>query len=300
MEIILTTNQIQSPITITQSHLTNFKQHLINNNKSPNTITSYILDINQYLSLFSTLSRENIQQYKSILKQKYSTETFNHKLSSLKQFNEYLNLPTINILPEVYIIKTDFTKQQYKGNPTTVSEKDVLLFLERVKNKSTTYQSRNIAIIYLMANTAIRREECCNLKLSNIIGNKMKLIGKGNKERTVVLNNIAIKVINNYLEDRVKHKYANSEYLFLSERGDKLIKESINGIFKFYCTPKKFQITPHQLRHNWCSTMLERGIYDLIEVKDQAGHSSTKTTEIYTHARLDSMESKVNKYCIGG
>jgi site-specific recombinase XerD len=294
------TNQIQ----ITQSHLTSFKQHLTTNNKSPNTINSYLLDINQYLSHFTTLSRENIQQYKQILKQNFSTESYNRKLSSLKQLNEYLHLPEINILPEVYIIKTDFIKQQYKGNPTHVSEKEVLQFLERVKNKPSTHQSRNIAIIYLMANTAIRREECANLKLSNIInGSKSKLlkfIGKGNKERTVVLNNTAIKVIDNYLIDRAKSKYVNSEYLFLSERGDKLTKTSINGIFDFYCTPIKFKITPHALRHNWCSTMLEKGIYDIIEVKDQAGHSSLTTTEIYTHARLDSMEEKANRYSIGG
>ena len=160
------------------------------------------------------------------------------------------------------------------------------------------FKSRNIAIIYLLANTGMRRSECCNLLLNNINGNKLIVRGKWNVERTVILNKKSIEVIDNYLIDRINSKFANSPYLFLSERGEKLTKESINRIFDFYCTPT-IKVKPHSLRHNWCSTMIERGILTPKEVQNQAGHKSILTTDLYTHARMDSIENKIKDFSIG-
>lgn len=304
-----TQQQTQFPITITPSHLTNFKQYLINNNKSPNTITSYLLDINQYLSLFSTLSRENIQQYKHTLQtNNISVSTINHKLTALKQFNEYLISTNTLQEKDIYIIKSDFLKQQDKGNPTCVSTKEVETFLKRVKNKKVKakrkgnqQKTRNIAITHLIANTGIRRDECCNIELKNINLDEYELTivaGKGNKLRTVLLNDKAVEVIKDYLIDRSKSKYADSPYLFLSERGNKLTRETIDGIFKSYSTPS-CKVPPHQLRHNYATTVAEEEILEIHELQNQLGHSSSKTTEIYLHPRKDVMKKKINKLCIG-
>ena len=276
-------------------YLTNFKQHLLNLSKSTNTIDSYSSDLKQYFTTFTVIDRKNIQQYKKQISSLAAT-TINRKLSSLKQYNEFL--VSQNLINEIYIYKQDFIRIQDRGNPTNITEKTVLNFLIRVTTKHSKHKSRNTAIIYLMANTGIRRDEVCNILVSNITGNKLKIIGKGNKERTIILNNKAIEVINAYLIDRSNSKHANSPYLFLSQRGSKLTKESINGIFEFYSTPK-CRVTPHDLRHNWCSTMIEKGILTPKEVQNQAGHSSILTTDRYTHARLDSIEKKVGNYQIG-
>lgn len=280
-----------------QNQLSQYKEYLTKLNKSANTISSYISDLEQYFAKYPTISRENITKYKMTISN-LGTTTINRKLTSLKQYNEYLF--NTNQANEMYILKADYIRIQDKGNPTNVSEKDVLKFLERVIAKDHIYKSRNIAIIYLMANTGIRREECCNLEIANIdlYNYEMKIIGKGNKERTVDLNQKAVDVINAYLLDRNKHKYANSPYLFLSERAMKLSKETINDIFDEYSTPK-CKINPHSLRHNWCSTMLENGILSLVEVKNQAGHKSLCTTELYTHARHDKIKQKIKNYSIG-
>lgn len=279
------------------NQIQNFNQYLSTQSKSPNTITSYISDLNHYFNLHSTINRTTIQLYKSQISHLAAT-SFNRKLSSLKQFNEYL--VSTNTLPEVYIYKQDFIRIQNQGNPTNITEKTVLKFLDRVNTKHAMYKSRNIAIIYLMANTGIRREECCNMKLSNIDlrRGEMTFIGKGNKERTVALNKKAIEVIQNYLEDRKNHKNVNSPYLFLSERGEKLTRETINDIFDHYCTPK-CKVTPHDLRHNYCTTMIEKNILTPKQVQNQAGHSSILTTDRYTHARIDSIKSKISDFSIG-
>lgn len=278
-----------------KQHLKNFEQHLLTLSKSQNTIDSYLSDLNQYFTQYDEITRTNIQNYKQQIS-KLAPTTFNRKLSSLKQYNEYLL--SQNLIDNVYLYKQDWIRIQDQGNPTNVSEKTVLKFLDRVTKKQTMFHSRNIAIIYLMANTGIRREECCELKLSYINGNKLDVKGKGNKFRTVILTKKAQEVINDYLIDRAKHKYADSEYLFLSERGEKLRKETINTIFNFYCTPK-CKVKPHDLRHNWCSTMIEKGIYTPKQVQNQAGHKSILTTDIYTHARMENMEQKIKDFSIG-
>lgn len=278
-------------------NLNEFKNYLISCSKSENTISSYISDLEQYFSQYSTLSRENILKYKNSLSNS-SASTINRKLTSLKQYNEYL-LSTKQV-DGMYVLKEDFIKQQNKGNPTDVTTKQVEKFLERVLTKDADYKSRNIAIIYLIANTGIRRSECCNLLLKNIDldNNEMIVIGKGNKERTVLLTDKVVELIKNYLVDRNKSKYKDSPYLFISERGEKLRPETINAIFDYYSTPKN-KITPHQLRHNYASTVVENNILTLTELQNQLGHSSISTTGIYTHARKDTIKKKINKLCIG-
>ena len=86
-----------------------------------------------------------------------------------------------------------------------------------MNNKYSLHRVRNIAIVFLIANTGIRREEITNLKLRNLdlVNGELKLIGKGDKERIVLLNDVAIKVIKDYLKIREKHKFASSQYIFL-------------------------------------------------------------------------------------
>jgi integrase/recombinase XerD len=214
-----------------KNQITNFKQHLISLSKSQNTIRNYTTDVTHYFEMFDTINRENILKYKDKISS-LATSTINCKLSSLKSFNEYLLLK--GLIEFLAIIKSDFIKQQGKGNPTDVTEKQVTKFLNRVNTKDNIYKSRNVAIIYLIANTGIRREEITNLKLKNLDleNGELILLGKGNKERTVLLNDKAIDVIKDWLKDRVNFKHAaKSEYIFVSERSEKLHKDSINGIF---------------------------------------------------------------------
>lgn len=278
-------------------NLNEFKNYLISCSKSENTISSYMSDLEQYFSQYPTLSRENIIKFKNSLSGS-SASTINRKLTSLKQYNEYL-LSTKQV-DGIYVLKEDFIKQQNKGNPTDVTAKQVEKFLKRVLTKDANYKSRNIAIIYLIANTGIRRSECCNLLLKNIdLENKeMIVIGKGNKERTVLLTDKVVEILRNYLIDRNKSKYKDSPYLFISERGNKLRPETINAIFDYYSTPKN-KIRPHQLRHNYASTIVENNILTLPELQNQLGHSSISTTGIYTHARKDTIKKKINKLYIG-
>lgn len=280
-----------------KDYVESFKEHLISLSKSQNTVRNYVSDVSKYFDSFDEVNRDNVMEYKKLIGDLAST-TINCKLSSIKSFNEYLLGE--GIVEKIYILKKDFIKVQQKGNPTDVTEKQVKIFLDRVDKKECMYKSRNIALIHLIANTGIRREESTNILLKNIDldNGEMIVIGKGNKQRTVLLTDKAIQVIKDYLIDRANHKFANSPYLFISERSEKLHKDSVNDIFEKYYTPK-CKVKVHSLRHNMATSAIEQGVLTLPELQDQLGHSSVATSGIYAKARKSNIKKKINKLQIG-
>ncbi len=280
-----------------KSQLSNYKQHLISMSKSENTIRNYTKNVTHYFEEFDVINRENILKYKKKISD-LATSTINCKLSSLKSFNEYLMKE--KIVGENFVIKADFVHVQQQGNPTDITEEEVSKFLSIVNEKYHIYKSRNVAIIYLIANTGIRREECSNIKLKDIdLKNGELLItkGKGNKQRVVLLNDKAIEVVSNWLKDRKNYRFCDSDYLFISERCDKLHKDSINGIFEYYWTDD-CKVRPHRMRHNYSSSMIEHGILTLPELQSQLGHSSVGVTSRYLHARKNTIKKKINNFNI--
>lgn len=283
-----------------KQYIPQYKQYLIAQAKSVNTVKTYVSDVEQYFKVYDGIDRESIQGYKEYMKKKLdlSSVTVNRKLSSLKSFNEFLLGE--GLVESVFVLKRDFIRVQEKGNPTDVTEKQVNMFLKRVSEKPNIYKSRDIAIIYLIANTGIRREEVTNLKLKNLDleNGELIVIGKGNKQRVVYLNDVTVEM-NNWLNDRKKFKHAEkSPYIFVSERSDKLHKDTVNDIFNKYCTPKN-KVKPHGLRHNYSTTMIEKEILDLPQLQNQLGHASISTTQIYLHPRKDTIKKKINKFKIG-
>ena len=280
-----------------KNQIENFKQYLISLSKSKNTVRNYVADVTHYFEMFNEINRENILEYKERING-LATSTINCKLSSLKSFNEFLL--NEGILQSIHVLKQDFIKLQSRSNPTDITEKQVSIFLNRVNTKHNIYKSRNVALINLIANSGIRREEICNLKFKNIDfeNGELSLIGKGNKQRDILLTDKVIEFIKNYLVDRSKQKYFNSPYLFISERGEKLHKDTINDIFDFYSTPK-CKINPHQLRHHFATVTQEQGVLTLPELQNQLGHSSLSTTGIYAQARKSNIRKKINNLQIG-
>jgi integrase/recombinase XerD len=298
--IIIPINKIIGGI-IMKQYISQYKQYLIDQAKSNNTIKTYVSDLEQYFKIFDKIDRDSVQQYKKYMKEKLdlSSVSVNRKLSSLKSYNEFLL--SMELIPSIYILKKDFIKIQERGNPTDVTEKQVNMFLKRVNDKPNMYRIRNIAIIYLIANTGIRREEITNLKLKNLDleNGELIVIGKGNKERNILLNDKAIEVIKNWLIDRNNFKHAKeSPYIFVSERNEKLHKDTINDIFDFYSTPK-CKVKPHSLRHAYSSSMIENNVLTLPELQNQLGHSNISVTSRYLHARKDNIKKKINKFNIG-
>lgn len=282
--------------------LQQYEQYLKEQGKPHTTIDSYILDLKQYFNQYNKLSKENVMEYKLQFKE---ANTINRKLTSLKQFNLYLidNKPLdIN---ELYILPTYYVKKQKQGNPLNITDKQVEKFFERVNNSGNL---RDIAIVYLFANTGIRREECTNIMLSDLDLENNELTvygGKENKQRDLMINDGTKDILKKYIEyrngkdekDKLNYKYSKeSSYLFVSQKAYKLNKTTINDIFDKY---KGKNITPHQLRHYWATIMFETETLNIRQVQEALGHAHLQTTEIYTHTRKETIKKKINKVMIG-
>ena len=140
-----------------------------------------------------------------------------------------------------------------------------------------------------MAYAGLRVSEVVNLKIEDITLQAREMIvrsGKGDKQRLVYLNDKIIHALQEYLRIRPKTE---SPHLFPSRQGGKLNRTRFNQIFN----QNSDIITPHTLRHFYCSNALDSG-YSIAEVANQAGHSNVQTTLRYTNPTREKMKEKAN------
>lgn len=275
--------------------ITEFHNYLRSIGKTENTAKNYCDKVGLYFKWCrdsfgnepQQLYRANILDYISYMKtiKKYNPKSVNNHLSSLKCFNDFLI--ATGHQTEFAIVKNDFMKIQTQyANPCTVEQKDVEAFRQRLLESGN---KRDYAIVTLYTYTGIRRSECVNLQLDQIdlIAKEIYVVGKGDKHRTVYLNDKTVHAIREYLKVRV----SDSPYLFVSRQSGKMAASRINQIFNQYSDV----ITPKMLRHYFCSHALDTGEYKIHEVANQAGHSNVQTTLIYSNPSARQMKEKANK-----
>lgn len=271
-----------------------FANYLKQIGKSPNTIKTYIRNIHLYCEWCQTsfgdtpsrLYRANIMDYISYMRniKGYSPKSVNNHLSALRCFNEFL--VETNRQEETVILNADFMKVQVQyASPCTVEKKDVEAFRQRLLEGGN---KRDYAIVTLYAYSGLRRSECVNLLLDQVdlVSKEIRVVGKGDKQRLVYLNDKIVHAIREYL----KVRQSDSPYLFVSRQSDKMAPSRINQIFNQYSDV----ITPKTLRHYFCSNALENG-YSIHEVANQAGHSNVQTTLIYSNPSAKEMKDKANR-----
>ena len=292
-----TTSKINS-----SKYLTEYTNYMTEQNKSTNTINSYVKDINLFFEYFNTpptftISRDQIIQYKEYLQntKNMNAKSINRALSSLKSYNEFMiregYMENLVVLSQHYI-----SIQKTSMSPTKTTMKEMNKFMNKVKQNEVV---RNYYIVRLLLNTGIRVSELTNIKLTDIFLNKKKLrvIGKGSKQREIPLNEKAIEIIQDAIKDRENYGYAvntlNSKYLFLSKKSEQLDTGTIEKIFNKYSN----MITPHSCRHCFATNYLESG--GRIDVLQMIlGHSDPSTTMIYNHPSQTRIMESVNNCCI--
>ena len=280
------------------NNISAFSSFLRTNGKSENTVKGYILDMNQYFKWFKEsfgqeckeLYRQNVLDYVNYLRniKLNNAKTINHKLSSLRSYNDFLI--SSGIQKDKVIQRSDMLKVQLEySSPTHVSELEVKQFLQKIlesKNK------RNYAIVTLLAYTGMRISEALSILLDDLnlqTGECIVRNGKGNKQRTVLMNTKVRNAIRDYIKVRALYSTAEiSPFLFLSRTNSTLNRTVVNRIFARY----SMKITPHQLRHFFCTNAIEKGL-SIHEVANQAGHSNINTTLLYTNPDKTKLKRKM-------
>lgn len=210
------------------------------------------------------------------------------KLSAIKSFFKYLTVRTKQ-LEENPVAELEYPKIR-KSLPKylTLSESSALL-----QSVSGVNQKRDYAILMLFLNCGIRRSELVGLNLTDVYDDRIRVVGKGNKERFVYFGSACRKAIDAYLIERNKMVLTDSKALFGSRDHNRISVSAVHRLVKkalLQAGLDATQFSAHKLRHTAATMMLSGGV-DVKTVQEVLGHENLNTTQIYTH--IESTELKI-------
>lgn len=188
-------------------------------------------------------------------------------------------------------------------SPKQVKRRPIYLKVDEAQSllqatKSGSHYERNHCIITFFLHLGLRVSELCNLNMSSLQGDRLRIIGKGNKERIVFCNDICLEALHAYKAVRTPYKGDEvDEPLFTSQKGTRLTRQRIAKMLKAVSDNAELTkggITPHKLRHTSATLMYQAGA-DIRSLQHILGHSSVATTQIYTHIEDDSIRDVLAK-----
>ena len=256
-----------------------------------NTCKTYIMHFEKFINHFYnkdiiTLSEEEIRSYlQHIISQRKSNSYINQAINSIKFYYEVvLGMPN-----RFYSIERPRKQQQL---PKVISKEEIISMLEHTNN------IKHRCIIGLLYLAGLRRSELLNLRLTDIDSKRMLIFirnAKNNKDRYSLLSQTILKDLRIYYK-----QWKPKKYLFEGLLGGKYSAESVAKIVKRASVKSGIlrKITPHMLRHSFATHLLENGT-DLRYIQTLLGHSSSKTTEIYTQVALNNFKSIKNPLDLG-
>ena len=222
------------------------------------------------------------------------SSTRQRKSSSLKSFFKYLTVhekllmenPTENLTPP----------KKKKSLPHFLSLEQSIELLNAVEGHD---KERDYCILVLFLNCGMRLSELVGINISDVLHNNstIRILGKGNKERIVYLNQACLEAIESYLKVRPKDGVKDRNALFLSNRKTRISPKTVQFIVKKYLDKIGLSgpgYSVHKLRHTAATLMYRHGHVDIRVLQDILGHENLGTTEIYTHTSSTQMEDAAN------
>nr|WP_243109623.1 tyrosine recombinase XerC [Clostridium perfringens] len=217
------------------------------------------------------------------------------KVATLKSFFKFLN-SKIKLIDENPTVELESPKIN-KRHPVYLTLDQSITVLNSMDKGNKNYY-RDYCILTLFLNCGMRLSELCNIEIEKIKRDTLTIIGKGNKERTVYLNEASIAAIENYLKNRNDSKATEEakKYLFLSSKYRPINKRSVEILVKKHIENAGFKdqkYTPHKLRHTAATLMYKYGNVDIRSLQNILGHENISTTQIYTHVDDETLREAV-------
>ncbi|NLL39224.1 MAG: tyrosine recombinase XerC [Clostridiales bacterium] len=242
-------------------------------------------EVYDYLSF---LSRDRVKNRRSKTPEYgLSANSRARKLSAISSLFKYLTVKTGQLKDNpIEAIDTPKTRRSLPRYLTLEESKKLLSSVDGLNRE------RDICILTIFLNCGIRISELVGLNIGDIRSDHLRILGKGNKERIVYLNEACVETINDYLKIRKKAK-VNSPAFFLSTRNQRISRSTVHTLVKKHIaaaglSPKDY--SSHKLRHTAATLMLKNGV-DLRTLQELLGHEHINTTEIYTH--VDSTDLRI-------
>ncbi len=176
---------------------------------------------------------------------------------------------------------------------------DEITAIQATFDRSTPEGERNYVIVEVLYGCGLRVSELVNLKMSNLYAEEqmLQVIGKGDKERWVPINEHALRLLEDYLlhvRSHVPVKPGEEKYVFLNRRGHHLTRQMVFMFLKDAVAAAGINktVSPHSLRHSFATELVQNGA-DLRAVQEMLGHESISTTEIYTHLTRETLRNTI-------
>ncbi len=270
---------------------------------SPNTITSYRKDLEDFLSFLmdkegleelQKAEKKMVRNFIVFLSEKGLTKrSINRKISTLKSFYAFLqrisligvspveSISTLKFYPEKQI---PFSKEEMQ-ELTVILENGEVELLDRL-------------IIEVLYQTGMRRAELCDLLLENVhfYRNEITVIGKGNKQRIVPISPVLMQELKVYNDEYRKPNPDVDLYFFVTPKGKKITEKFVYLLVTRYLSAvsSKKKRSPHILRHSFATHILNNGA-EISKVKKMMGHASLSSTQVYTNADIEQLKNIFNK-----
>lgn len=210
------------------------------------------------------------------------------KLSAIKSFYKYLTVRTKQ-LDENPVADLEYPKLR-KSLPRYLTMDQSAALLQAVSGPN---ERRDYAILMLFLNCGIRRSELVGLNLTDVYEDRIRVVGKGNKERFVYFGSACRKAIDAYLAERNQKVLTDNRALFGSRDGNRISVTAVHRLVKkalLRAGLDSTQFSAHKLRHTAATMMLSGGV-DVKTVQEVLGHENLNTTQIYTH--IENTELKI-------
>lgn len=278
--------------------------------RSPKTVDAYYIDLRTFLRFIKchkvlnklpenlsqvtiedltsqticSITLSDVYEFLNYLQTDRSNEatTRSRKVSAIRSFYKYLTTKT-SLLKENPVKDLEVPSIR-KSMPKYLNLEESRRLLSVVDGKQ---KERDYCIITLLLNCGMRLSELVGINLENIRDNTVRLLGKGNKERIIYLNEACVRSLEDYLKVRkMPLKESERNALFLSSQGRRMSPRRVEQIVEENL--KKAQLSgcgysPHKLRHTAATLLYQHGNVDIRILKEILGHASLGTTEIYTH-----------------
>ncbi len=283
--------------------------------KSPKTVDEYYLDLRTFfryikksrnlvppetdfeeisisdidLDLIKTITLTHVFEYMNYLstERQNKASTRSRKVSSLRTFFKYLTNKTGKLA--VNPVQELETPKQRKALPKYLTLEQSLELLSKVDGPT---KERDYCILTLFLNCGMRLSELVGLNLSDVRHgtSTVRIVGKGNKERIVYLNDACLDAIDRYVAVRPNDALIDKNALFISKQKKRISPKTVQYLVKKYLSEIELgNLSVHKLRHTAATLMYQHGHVDIRVLKDILGHENLGTTEIYTHLSDEQM-----------
>ena len=269
---------------------------------SPHTIASYHRDLQDFTHFhFEKEAQCNIISAEKIHIRNFifhcgeiglSKRTINRKLSALRSFYNFL----------LKINEIERSPIENLKSLKVFSEKQIPYSEEEMENLQKLWTIEEVPMLEILIletlyQTGMRKAELCNLLLKNVdfANSKLKIIGKGNKERIVPISKELNSSLKKFLNYR-KPASSEIENFFINKKGKKMNEKFVYRVVNKYLSlvTLKKKKNPHSLRHSFATHLLENGA-KIQEVKKLMGHASLASTQVYTDANIEQLKKVFNK-----